>query len=334
MFPKALPLLTLFITAILPFQYLTPILTLTLNTNEQIYNIGEDIEIYGALFWKWEPDIPVVDLVTLQVKYPSPHGLCMLRTLPTGSIELENWIVEILQVTPCDQNGNPKDSFTRNTLAYFKVQWKNNDDVSHYAIITLTLCYGNSVPFYAYSPNAGTLAPNETRLAMFPVPIPSDATLGPARIYVSALLDWPSNSGYAYCPEKSADFTITDTLGFTTSNKNQAVILFLAEIGTYSLAFQIPGTGAFIGNYTIYASSRFLGTHQATNTTTFEVILLGDINGDLVVDGQDMQLVKNAIPSTPGSPNWKPEADLNKDNVIDGQDYILVKNNIGHFASL
>jgi hypothetical protein len=332
-FPNALPLLALFITVTLPFQYLTPILTLTLNTNEQIYNVGEDVEIYGALFYKWEPNIPVVDLVTLQIKYPSPHGLCMLRTLPTGSIEQENWLVEILQVFPCDQNGNPKNSFKRGTLAYFKIQWKNNDDASHYAIITLTLCYGNSVPFYAYSPNAGTLAPNETRLAMFQVPIPSDATLGPARIYVSALLDWPSNSGHAYCPEKSADFTITSSSSFTTSTKSQIADFSLAESGTYNLAFQIPSTGAFIGNYTIYASSRLLGTQQAINTTTFEVILLGDVNEDFVVDGQDYQIIKNAIPSTPGSPEWNPKYDLNNDDVVDGQDFLLVKINIGDYAS-
>jgi len=48
-----------------------------------------------------------------------------------------------------------------------------------------------------------------------------------------------------------------------------------------------------------------------------------------VVDGQDMQLVKNAVPSTPGSPNWNPNADLNDDGVIDGADYQIVKANIG-----
>lgn len=333
MYSKTLPLLILSIATIFTPQYITPILTLTLNTNEQIYNIGEDVEIYGALFYEWEPDIPVTDLVTLQVNYPPTHGLCMLRTLPTGSLEGKNWIAEILQVSPCDQNGNPEDSFSRGTSAYFKAEWKNNDDVSHYVIITFTLCYENNVPFKAYSPTAGTLAPNETRLGVFSVPIPSDAIIGPSKIYASALTGWPSNSGHAYCPEKSADFTITGSFGGSiASTESQVANFFLAGEGTYSLTFRIPSPGAFIGSYTIYTSSRVLETHQVTNTTTFEVILLGDINEDLVVDGQDMQLVKNAVPSTPGSPKWNQRADLNEDGVIDGVDYQLLKIRIGQYA--
>jgi hypothetical protein len=60
-----------------------------------------------------------------------------------------------------------------------------------------------------------------------------------------------------------------------------------------------------------------------------KVKLYGDINGDRVVDGQDMQLVKNAIPSYPGHPRWNPEADVNNDGVVDGMDYQLTKKKIG-----
>jgi hypothetical protein len=50
-----------------------------------------------------------------------------------------------------------------------------------------------------------------------------------------------------------------------------------------------------------------------------------DINGDLVVDGQDFQLVKRAVPSMPGGTKWRWAAEVSSDGVIDGTDYQLVK---------
>jgi hypothetical protein len=59
---------------------------------------------------------------------------------------------------------------------------------------------------------------------------------------------------------------------------------------------------------------------------------LGDLNGDYITDGQDYQLVKKAVPSSPGSPRWNPNADLNDDGIVDGQDFQIVKKNIGQSA--
>jgi PKD repeat protein len=90
------------------------------------------------------------------------------------------------------------------------------------------------------------------------------------------------------------------------------------------------------GNYTVTltvtdSSGLSNATSKIVNVLeTAPPPLLGDVNRDGVVDGQDMQLVKNAIPSAPGSPNWNPNADLNEDGVVDGTDYQIVKANIGH----
>jgi len=54
-----------------------------------------------------------------------------------------------------------------------------------------------------------------------------------------------------------------------------------------------------------------------------------DVNGDNVVDGQDLQLIKNSIPSYPGHPRWNPYADINGDGLIDGMDFQKTKRNIG-----
>jgi hypothetical protein len=59
-----------------------------------------------------------------------------------------------------------------------------------------------------------------------------------------------------------------------------------------------------------------------------KVSCIGDVNGDYKTDIKDYQLVKNAIPSTPGSPNWNPNYDVNDDYKIDIKDYQIVKNHI------
>ena len=332
------PLLTVLTAILLASQLIIPalssgpILRLTVHTTKQSYNVGEDIEIYGALYYEWQPSYLVSDIVTLQVNYPSTHGLCMLRTLPTASLEFKTWDVEILSLTPCDGSGDPRSTFLKGTLGYFSILWKNNDDISHYVIIALTLVYGNGVPFMSYAPTSGALAPGEDRSGLFSVPISTDALDGPAKAYASALVGWPSAGGYAYSPEKSAIFAISSSLGMAGSSVSLGVGLLSEMEPNYNSTLSTLRQGTYVGNYTVYASSRILGTQQATNTTQFEVMVLGDITGDLLVDGQDFQLVKRAVPSTPGSPKWRPECDLNGDGIVDGQDFAKLKKFVGNYG--
>jgi len=60
-----------------------------------------------------------------------------------------------------------------------------------------------------------------------------------------------------------------------------------------------------------------------------KVKLYGDINGDGVVDGQDVQMIRSTIPSYPDHPHWNPEADVNNDGVVDGVDYQQTKKKVG-----
>jgi hypothetical protein len=55
--------------------------------------------------------------------------------------------------------------------------------------------------------------------------------------------------------------------------------------------------------------------------------LVGDINGDLVVNILDAILLANAFTSKPGSSNWNPSADLNGDGAVNILDAILLANN-------
>jgi parallel beta-helix repeat protein len=111
----------------------------------------------------------------------------------------------------------------------------------------------------------------------------------------------------------------------------------VAGIDSIILNFTWNTTSFAKGNYTISAYATPVPGETDTTDNTKEdgmvlVTIPGDVNGDYIVDGQDYQLVRNALPSMPGSPNWNPNADLNDDGVVDGQDFQLVKSFIGTTA--
>ncbi len=61
----------------------------------------------------------------------------------------------------------------------------------------------------------------------------------------------------------------------------------------------------------------------------FENFLLGDVNGDCVVNVVDLALVGLAFSSTPSSSNWNPNTDVNNDGVVNILDLTLVALNFG-----
>ena len=98
--------------------------------------------------------------------------------------------------------------------------------------------------------------------------------------------------------------------------------------GTYNLTFKLP-SGAMGGNYTVYVSSAYM-EQNATNSATFEFIaILGDVNGDGVVDIYDVVTVATAFGSYPGHQKWNPDADLVPDSIIDIYDIVTVAMNFG-----
>ncbi len=115
-----------------------------------------------------------------------------------------------------------------------------------------------------------------------------------------------------------------------TSIASQNVTLTSRNFATLTFTWNTSG---FARAYILSANITILSeeTNIADNTFVYGVVkvsCLGDVNGDYIVDGQDYQLVKNAVPSSLGSTNWNPNAELNDDGVIDGQDLQTVKRHI------
>ena len=61
-------------------------------------------------------------------------------------------------------------------------------------------------------------------------------------------------------------------------------------------------------------------------------VLVGDINGDGIVDIFDVVLAAMAFGSTPIDPNWNQAADLNNDDIVDIFDVVLLARNFGKTA--
>lgn len=101
--------------------------------------------------------------------------------------------------------------------------------------------------------------------------------------------------------------------------------------GTYHLTFKLPSVAA-VGTYTAYVSSAYM-EQRATNSTTFKLTaLVGDINGDDIVDIFDVVMVATAFGSYPGHQRWNPDADLVPDGIIDIFDVVTIATNFGETA--
>lgn len=325
MIPRVMP--ALLIAALVLFlpakpSLATNTLTLTVTTNKPTYSLGDTTYVSGSLIWV--PDnIPITDgIVGVEVRNPSGNPF-IFRTLPTGSITSQDWLVNFTEFYACDANGVPKYSFQAEEAVYVHAEWKNFDmALAHIVLCAVTIYDANSVSLAG--PRFFTnIAPNSTGAMTTMVPIPT-STVGNVTLYASLFTDLPENGGYPYCPERNATFTIdtpTSNAPFESSSG-----------GFYNFSFKLPLSGVPVGNYTVYATTDYNDVgyyYHAANNATFTIILLGDINGDGAVDIYDAILLALAFDTAPGDPKWDPNADLNHDSAVDIYDAIILANNFG-----
>jgi len=97
-----------------------------------------------------------------------------------------------------------------------------------------------------------------------------------------------------------------------------------------------------LGNWTVISNSgvNTVANYVWANVTHLTVFtgigerarIVGDVNGDGIVDVFDLIKVAIAFGSKPSDPNWNPNADLNNDNLIDVFDLIKVAIHFGEKA--
>lgn len=297
-------------------------LVLDIATSKEVYNAAETLEIDGNLT---NSGAAVPDaLVLLQIVNPK-NSTWVVRTLTTGQTPAGPFPVEVLNVTTTDSNGRPKDLFNRGEDAGFKVAIKNNMASPYPVNVTVNLYYSNGVPFRLFTIYDGIIGGGQTVVAStWPIPIPSNAAAGQATAYACTFSSLPNETGFAYAPEKTGTFRIVMGGGGYAPPAS--------PLGTFNFTIPLLTIPPWLGNYTIYARTYYKSL-IASDSTTFKVILAGDLNNDRKIDMKDVAIVAKAFGTTAGDALWNPVADVNGDGKVDMKDVSIVAKEYGMTTS-
>jgi hypothetical protein len=282
-------------------------LDITVTTDKSVYNVGEQVHVNGTLTFNL---LPVNGgLVALQINDRAVSYV--LRTLYTGTPPTGPWDAEISDAYIGDYEGNHITEIHPGSVVYVWIFYQNNywDDL--YMTIAFTIYDASQTPVFALMPISATTPPGTGYSVRATWQVPTDIGSGGATLYASAFSAPPMNQGKPYCMEKSSTFNI-----------EQAV-------GNFSTTLKIHPKNSRLGNYTVYASSFYIG-FNAFEIADYIVKLFGDVNADKFVNAKDATKLGVAFGSHPGDSNWDPAADLNLDATINAKDAIVVGNNFGH----
>lgn len=311
-------LLALYSTTILVVA--DPQLQLIINTDKLTYNVSESVKIQCSLTYDGSP---VTDgLIAIEIysplNSPSQPRRYAIRTIRTGTTQ-QPYLVEILDAYPCDTYGNPKTIFNKGEMLFLNITWKNNHIAPKQYRLSAYILYSNKEPMIAFYIDNGTIDSGRTiSLTAQICEIPSSAPSGGAIVYVNLFTDYPKDGGYPYCPEKTTTFYI----------QNQAIPPPQQD-PPLTMEFKIPATYTKLGTYLVYGTSSYIGEIDM-DSTSFDVILVGDIDKDLIVNMKDISLVCYSFLSYPGHSRWNPDADLYPDNLINMRDISVVCKNFLH----
>ena len=309
-------------------------LKINVMSDKEIYFTGQNVTIYGNLTFYGEllPD----RLVALEIDDSSTVPF-IFRTLSTGANLTDTWKIEVTRTFIGDDEGNQLYTANRGTNVWIWVCFRNNHDVALDAAIAITIYDETNAPMLANVLVQSRYLPDRSYNTSYKWKIPTDAQLGNATIYANAFTELPKNEGAAYCPEKSETFLITSATAMTTETSTDPPTSQTSTEGNYNSTFTLPSQHVRLGNYTVSVAATYKGMWEffpATNTTQFEIRLLGDINRDAKVDIKDLVLVIKYFGSYPGHPTepWNPNADINNDGKVDIKDLVIVIRHFGEVA--
>jgi hypothetical protein len=315
-----LTLTTLFVCSIFLASQVSPAnaypLDISVATDKSVYNVGETVHISGNITFNLAPVSGV--LVALQINdRTNPYAFRTLYSGPTPPSG--QWYVEITNVFIGDSSSNPITSIRRGSICYIWIYYQNTYTNNLDVTIAFTIYDVNQSPLFAQAPVSQSVPPGSGYFVVYIWQVPTNAGLGPATIYASAFSALPQNGGTSYSPERSNTFNIVTATRDTV----------MQTAGTFTNTFMIPKQGSRLGNYTIYVASFYQGFKDHA-TTSYQVILIGDINSDGTVNFKDAILLGVAFGSKPGDLNWDSRADINGDGTVNYKDAILLGSNFGN----
>jgi hypothetical protein len=295
---------------------------LIVTTNNSSYSLGATVNVTGKLTLR---GIPVSDgLVAVQVD-DSLGNVKLLRVIPTGTPP-SPWKVRIASLVSVDSQDNPKSTFTRGGLSFFKVTVENLDINNVQTMITFDLfdSIGRSVSFSFWG---GNLQAGQSLTRREDILIPNDFFGNAATCYVNVLTGnvqpaFPKLAGQPCCPEQSVAVTIT---GSSSGSADSTPVSAATSPGSYTLAFKLPDD-AMLGNYTVYSSARY----NAWTSTKFDYYwLITDVNRDGKVNVVDISAAGRAFGSRTGGPKYNAMVDINNDGIINIIDVTTIARDFG-----
>jgi hypothetical protein len=282
-----------------------PVFQIRITLDSQVHNVGSKVNLFTNITLDGNS---TANLAAIEVVTPDGNPY-VVRTVKTGNVSQMYFRVQILDLYTSTDTGTPKTLFNPSGTAYVNITVYNVDFVVRHVVIGLYVQGSDNRPLIAFYPSQDDIAANGTIQHLLSFPIPSDAPLGQARLFASLSTDFPPNDGYAYCPEKVANFSI----GASTP--------ILPQQPEYSnMTFNLPRKNCKLGNYTVYAVANYNVLQTETDTKQFKVVLLGDINKDYIINMRDINSLIMIFNTTPASPNWNPDADVNNDGVVNMRD--------------
>lgn len=281
----------------------------------------QPIHVTGQVFYKGDP--VEGGIVAIEVGYPD-KTVALIRTVSTGSNITFDGQLQILSVIPCDQNGNPKNSFIRDGKAYFNVTVMNNRITSRDALMTVTICDIDFTPLDTVSVQA-TISGESVFSFIAETMLPSWSSTGTAKVHISVLTGWLSLNGYPYCQGKSANFTITSgSAPYSNAAYSEPIN------GTeYNMTFRLSPFWP-LGTCDVKVGALYEGFTCWRNTTFTTVTQeLGDLDFDRDIDLFDAVTIMGAYGERSGEQLWDPTADLYPSGKIDLYDAVILLGKYG-----
>lgn len=314
-------------------------LKVTVTTEKSAYHYRQLIRIYGNV--TYEGALVEEGLVGLQVQAPNDRTMA-LRTVPANTTPSDSWAIEITSFMSTDSDGDPKDTFEKDSWAWFKVSIRNNNSFGNKTVLlTITLCDVDSTPFQLHwlttVIDAQATLTEMPRLLVGAYDGGDWVSTGGATAYANVYTDWPLNDGYPYSPEKSANFMITSGSGLSSLSTSSVLPTSDNGYNSYEAAIRLPPQTP-LGTCTIIASAYYNGHKDAFDTTTFdrEYEMLGDIVFNRKIDIFDIVIIAAAYGTQGGDILWNPEVDITSastfehaDGKVNLYDVVLVSGRYG-----
>lgn len=310
------------------------IVTLTANTNQSQYAVYSQVTFNESMAYFSNPatTYPSDGLVGVQLENPF-GGTLFTRTLQTGSTTPFNLTATVTNAYVTNSNGEEVSSISLPPYyygapsVYFDIT--NNWQTSQNLLVVISIFDSNGIPIFEGSQQAtvGGVSSSENSVSLSS--IQSTAHYGTAYAYVDVFNTWPSQGGYPISEEYAFTFMITGGTAFqgtppTTYTVNNGPTHY------FNMTFRMPKdpsnlldpANGVTGTYTIYSSTNYEGT-TGNQTTTFQYLLLGDLNGDGVINFNDITTFVTLYIAYYQDHTYSASIDFNHDGLINFEDVTL-----------